>query len=248
MMKIKLKNSTYTGVAGSSLSETRCEQTVDLYNFILSHPGLSYREVRSESVKEGLYKSESVLRTFCPLLRELGFITTDQSTPMSFTKDGELFVRILISLENAKNLEDETQRDELIAVLESAKCHVIQLGILNMNQSEDDICKKHNIWLVLSLLDKLDFFDWNDFWLALKMFVEDGSSLIDFKTEITMNRANGITYEPINADNNQALFDTTFSYIRALLKEANLIEDYNSGSKLTTEGKEFIKNLRLWNL
>ena len=93
-MKIKLKNSTYTGVAGSSLSETRCEQTVDLYNFIISHPGLSYREVRSESVKEGLYKSESVLRTFCPLLRELGFINTDQGAPMSFTKDGEMFVEI----------------------------------------------------------------------------------------------------------------------------------------------------------
>lgn len=247
-MKIKLKNSTYTGVAGSSLSETRCEQTVDLYNFILSHPGLSYREVRSESVKEGLYKSESVLRTFCPLLRELGFIITDQGTPMCFTKDGEMFVSILTSLENAKKLEDKNQQKELIAVLESAKCHTIQLGILNMNNSEDDICINHNIWLVLSLLDKLDFLDWNDFWLALKMFIEDGSSLVDFKTEITMNRAKGITYEAINAENGQALYDTTFSYIRALLKEANLIEDYKSGSKLTIEGKEFVKKLRLWNL
>lgn len=247
-MKIKLKNSTYTGVAGSSLSETRCEQTVDLYNFIMSHPGLSYREVRSESVKEGLYKSESVLRTFCPLLRELGFIITDQGTPMSFTKDGEMFVSILTSLEYAKKLEDKNQQKELIAVLESAKCHTIQLGILNMNNSDDDICINHNIWLVLSLLDKLDFFDWNDFWLALKMFVEDGSSLVDFKTEITMNRAKGITYEAVNAENGQALYDTTFSYIRALLKEANLIEDYKSGSKLTIEGREFVKKLRLWNL
>lgn len=247
-MKIKLKNSTYTGVAGSSLSETRCEQTVDLYNFILSHPGLSYREVRSESVKEGLYKSESVLRTFCPLLRELGFIITDQGTPMSFTKDGEMFVSILTSLEYAKKLEDKNQQKELIEVLESAKCHTIQLGILNMNNSEEGICINHNIWLVLSLLDKLDFFDWNDFWLALKMFIEDGSSLVDFKTEITMNRAKGITYEAVNAENGQALYDTTFSYIRALLKEANLIEDYKSGSKLTIEGKEFVKKLRLWNL
>ena len=247
-MKIKLKNSTYTGVAGSSLSETRCEQTVDLYNFIISHPGLSYREVRSETVKEGLYKSESVLRTFCPLLRELGFINTDQGAPMSFTKDGEMFVSILTSLEFAKKLEDKNQQKELIEVLESAKCHTIQLGILNMNNSEEEICINHNIWLVLSLLDKLDFFDWNDFWLALKMFIEDGSSLVDFKTEITMNRAKGITYEAVNSENWQTLYDTTFSYIRALLKEANLIEDYKSGSKLTIEGKEFVKKLRLWNL
>lgn len=167
---------------------------------------------------------------------------------MSFTKDGELFVRILTSLEYAKKLEDDNLRNELITILESAKCHTIQLGILNMNNSEEDICINHNIWLVLSLLNKLDFFDWNDFWLALKMFVEDGSSLVDFKTEITMNRVKGITYEAVNAENGQILFDTTYSYIRALLKEAKLIEDYNSGSKLTTEGKEFVKKLRLWNL
>lgn len=247
-MIIKLKNSTYTGVAGSSLSETRCEQTVDLYNFIQTHPGLSYKEVRSIAVKEGLYKSESVLRTFCPLLRELGFIITEQGMPMSFTKDGEMFVYILSSLDKSKNIEDENKRDSLISVLTSAKCHTIQLGILNMNQSEEDICVNHNIWLVLSLLNKLNYFEWSDFWIALKMFVEDNATLIDFKTEITMNRAKGVTYEAVNAENGQPLFDTTYSYIRALLKEANLIEDNKSKSTLTSQGKEFVKKLRLWNL
>ena len=72
--------------------------------------------------------------------------------------------------------------------------------------------------------------------------------LPDRENLITMNRAKGITYEAVNSENGQTLYDTTFSYIRALLKEANLIEDYKSGSKLTIEGKEFVKKLRLWNL
>ena len=247
-MKIKLHNSTYTGVAGSSMSETRCEQTLDLYRFIQTHPGLTYRGVRSESVKEKLYKSESVLRTFCPLLRELGFIITDQNMPMSFTEDGEMFIHILTAIEQAKKVEDEETRNRLLEVLESAKSHTIQLGILNMNRSEEDICREHNLWLVLYLLQHFTYFDWNEYWLALKVFIEDKSNLSDFKSQIENNRRNGVKYEAVNYENGQELADTTYTYIRALLKEANLIEDYDKGSRLTAEGNEFVKKITVWNL
>lgn len=246
-MIIKLHDSTYTGVAGSSLSDARCEQTLDLYYFIISHPDMSYRDVRSETVKDGLYRSESVLRTFCPLLRELGFIVTEQNAPMSFTPDGELFVHILSSIKQAEEIEDENTKKSLLRLLESAKCHAIQLGILNMNNSDDETCRNHNIWLVLYLLDNLDYFDWNEYWLALKVFIEDHSNLIDFRSQIDNNRRKGVTYEAKNFDNLQVLADTTYTYIRALLKEANIIENNTIGSKLTSEGKSFIKKITLWN-
>lgn len=246
MMIIKLSTSTYTGVAGSSLSDTRCEQTLSLYRFLKSHHGLTYREVRSESVKERLYKSESVLRTFCPLLRELGFIVTDSNKPMSFTKDGELFVHILAAIENAERMEDSQMKEALLNKLMSAKIHTIQLGILNMNQSDDDICRSHNIWLVLYLLKNLNFFDWNEFWLALKVFIEDKSNLSDFKSQIQKNRLNGVQYMAINKENGQQLADTTYTYIKALLKEANIIEETNNGSRLTKDGLEIVNNITLW--
>ena len=247
-MKIKLNSETYTGVAGSSLSDTRCLQTLDLYLFVKSHNDLTYREVRSETVKAGLYKSESVLRTFCPLLRELGYIITESNTPMSFTSDGELFAHIIAAIEEAKCIEDDDIKTTVLSKLDKAKSHAIQLGIMNMNQSDDDVCKNHNIWLVLYLLDNLDYFDWNEYWLALKVFIEDKSTLQDFKTQIAQNRQKGVRYEACNRENGQQLADTTFTYIKALLKEANLIEDVPNGSRLTSEGKEFVKKITLWNL
>ena len=107
-MRINLHSNTYSGVAGSSMSDTRCEQTLALYRFVKSHPELSYTDVRRETVQEHLYRSESVLRTFCPLLRELGYVTYGTNEPFKFTSDGELLIRILMAQESTEQLEDSS--------------------------------------------------------------------------------------------------------------------------------------------
>ena len=246
-MRINLNSSTYAGGAGSSMSDTRCEQTLALYRFIQSHPELSYTDVRHQTVQEHLYKSESVLRTFCPLLRELGYVTYGTNEPFKFTTDGELLIRILMAQESTEQLEDSADKTAVSDRLQDARARMIELGILNMNRSEEDICREHNIWMVLYLLKELGSFDWKEFFLALKVFKEDKSTLADFKSQTTMNRSNGVEYEVFN-ESGQPVADTQWSYIKSLLKEANLIYDTGKTSSLTTEGNEFVKKVTLWNL
>lgn len=246
-MRINLHSNTYTGVAGSSMSDTRCEQTLALYRFVKSHPELSYTDVRRETVQEGLYRSQSVLRTFCPLLRELGYVTYGTNEPFAFTTDGELLIRILMAQESTEQLEDSAEKSVVSSKLQDARARMIELGILNMNRSEEDICREHNIWMVLYLLKELGSFDWKEFFLALKVFKEDKSTLADFKSQITQNRSNGVEYETFNEDG-QPVADTQWSYIKSLLKEANLIYDAGKTSVLTAEGNEFVKKVTLWNL
>lgn len=246
-MRITLHSDTYTGVAGSSMTDTRCEQTLALYRFVQSHPCLSYTEVRRQTVQEGLYRSESVLRTFCPLLRELGFVTYGTNEPFQFTSDGELFIRILMAQENVEQLEDSSVKTGLNERLQDARARMIELGILNMNRSDEDICREHNIWMVFHILNNLGSIDWSEYFLALKNFKEDHLTLADFNSQITQNRSNGVEYETFN-EVGQPVADTQWSYIRALLREANLISDNGRTSTLTPEGQKFVNKVTLWNL
>ena len=246
-MRINLDSSTYSGVAGSSMSDTRCEQTLALYRFVKSHPALSYTEVRRQTVNERLYKSESVLRTFCPLLRELGYVTYGPNESFQFTQDGELLIRILMAQEKTAQLEDSSTKTSVNEKLQDARARVIELGILNMNRSDEDICREHNIWMVLKIIKELGSIDWGEFFLALKVFKEDKSTMDDFKTQITRNRHRGVEYQTYNEEG-QTVADTQWSYIRSLLKEANLIYDIKKKSEFTTEGKEFVNKITLWNL
>lgn len=246
-MRITLNSSTYSGVAGSSMSETRCEHTLILYRFLKSHATLSYTDVRRESVKENLYKSESVLRTFCPLLKELGYVSYGPNEPFCFTTDGELLVRILMAQENTELLEDSDLKNSVNSKLEDAKARVVELGILNMNKSDEPICREHNIWVVLKIIKELGTIHWNEFFLALKVFKEDKLTMEDFKSQISQNRSNGVEYDTYN-ENGQPVADTQWSYIKSLLKEANLIYDIDKTSAFTAEGKEFVKKVTLWNL
>lgn len=246
-MRITLHSNTYSGVAGSSMTDTRCEQTLALYRFIQSHPALSYTDVRRQTVQDGLYRSESVLRTFCPLLRELGYVTYGTNEPFQFTSDGELFVYILMAQENLELLDDPSIKTAVSARLQDARARIIELGILNMNRSDEDICREHNIWMVLHILKNLGSIDWSEFFLALKVFKEDHSTLADFSSQIAQNRTNGVEYQTYNEDG-QTVADTQWSYIRSLLREANLISDNGRTSTLTTEGQQFVNKVTLWNL
>ena len=246
-MRITLHSNTYAGVAGSSMTDTRCEQTLALYRFIQSHPPLSYTDVRRQTVRDGLYRSESVLRTFCPLLRELGFVTYGTNEPFQFTSDGELFIHILMAQENVEQLEDSSAKTAVSGRLQEARAYMIELGILNMNRSEEVICREHNIWMVLHILNTLGSIDWNEYFLALKVFKEDHLSIADFNVQITRNRTNGVEYQTFN-ETGQPVADTQWSYIKSLLREANLISDNGRTSTLTTEGQQFVNKVTLWNL
>lgn len=246
-MRINLHSNTYSGVAGSSMSDTRCEQTLALYRFVKSHPALSYTEVRRQTVQEHLYRSESVLRTFCPLLRELGYVTYGTNESFQFTTDGEVLIRILMAQEKVEQLEDSSVKTALESRLQDARARMIELGILNMNRSEEDICREHNIWMVLYILKNLGSIDWSEFFLALKVFKEDHLTLADFSSQIAQNRPNGVEYQTYNEDG-QTVADTQWSYIRSLLREANLISDNGRTSTLTTEGQQFVNKVTLWNL
>lgn len=246
-MRITLHSNTYSGVAGSSMTDTRCEQMLALYRFIQFHPALSYTDVRRQTVQDGLYRSESVLRTFCPLLRELGYVTYGTNEPFQFTSDGELFVYILMAQENLELLDDPSIKTAVSARLQDARARIIELGILNMNRSDEDICREHNIWMVLHILKNLGSIDWSEFFLALKVFKEDHSTLADFSSQIAQNRTNGVEYQTYNEDG-QTVADTQWSYIRSLLREANLISDNGRTSTLTTEGQQFVNKVTLWNL
>lgn len=61
------------------------------------------------------------------------------------------------------------------------------------------------------------------------------------------NRTNGVEYQIYNEDG-QTVADTQWSYIRSLLREANLISDNGRTSTLTTEGQQFVNKVTLWNL
>ena len=246
-MRINLHSNTYSGVAGSSMSDTRCEQTLALYRFVKSHPALSYTEVRRQTVQEHLYRSESVLRTFCPLLRELGYVTYGTNETFQFTSDGELLIRVLMAQEETEKLEESETKSLVKARLKDARARIIELGVLNMNLSEEDICREHNIWMVLMIINELGEIDWGEFFLALKVFKEDKSTIDDYKAQIAKNRPNGVEYQTYNEDG-QSVADTQWSYIRSLLKEANLIYDIKKKSEFTSEGKEFVNKITLWNL
>ena len=246
-MRIDLNSNTYSGVAGSSMSDTRCEQTLALYRFVKSHPELSYTDVRRQTVQEHLYRSESVLRTFCPLLRELGYVTYGSNEPFTFTTDGELLIRILMAQEKTEQLEDSSVKTAIEDRLHDARARMIELGILNMNRSEEDICREHNIWMVLHILKNLGSIDWSEFFLALKVFKEDHSTIADFSSQISQNRLNGVEYQTFNEDG-LTVADTQWSYIRSLLREANLITDNGRTSSLTAEGQQFVNKVTLWNL
>ena len=116
-----------------------------------------------------------------------------------------------------------------------------------MNRSDEDICREHNIWMVLHILKNLGSIDWSEFFLALKVFKEDHSTLADFSSQIAQNRTNGVEYQTYNEDG-QTVADTQWSYIRSLLREANLISDNGRTSTLTTEGQQFVNKVTLWNL
>lgn len=72
-MNITLSVETYKGVDGSSLSSTRCDQIVQVYEMLelFGSKSLTYIDIQEEAQKRKLFgetNAKSAIRTFFPLL------------------------------------------------------------------------------------------------------------------------------------------------------------------------------------
>lgn len=81
-MNITLSVETYKGVDGSSLSSTRCDQIVQVYEMLelFGSKSLTYIDIQEEAQKRKLFgetNAKSAIRTFFPLLKKIGFVNYD---------------------------------------------------------------------------------------------------------------------------------------------------------------------------
>lgn len=242
MTKLVIHKTYYKGVDGSSLSPFRCEQIIDLYNFVISNPRMDYVELQKTTSSAGLFKSGSVLRTFCPLLSKLGFVTYGGDESFTFTEEGIVFVKILKALKDCKSIDNPTEKDKiLLNKLEKLKIDTIRLGIEKMYSNPN--LKDHNLWFVMDTLSNLDYFVWNEFWLALYLYKEQNFDIFDICRKIVKDRNSNIHYEPFN-ENGQPIADTQWGYIKSLLEEADLINNHELGTSFNHDGYEFYFNLK----
>lgn len=237
-MVIKLKRDTYKGADGSSLTDDRCKQIIDLYDFCLNHTGISYKELQNAAVKESLYAGDAdgIIRTFCKLLKKLSFVNYEDDAPFEFTDMGQIFVRTHRALLGAKEAQDEL----LIVKLSALKQTLIKHGIGEMSKNAD--YNNHPIWVSIGLLHHFNTIDWKEHYYALYLLREQKCSWDEVVLKISDNRSHMVRYEFQNMKG-EALANTGFSYIRALLLEAGLITNHKSESSLVSSEKEFIEQI-----
>lgn len=241
-MNLTINKANYKGVDGSSLSDFRCDQIVDLYKYVSSHPKMDYVSMQNATTNEGLFKSNSVMRTFCPLLAKLGFVTYGDSSDFTFTEDGEVFAKILIAIQDCKSIENRTTKDEeVLARLQQLKVDTIRLGLLNMHNKPE--LEYHNLWIVMDLLEKMDYLVWNEFFYAIYLIKEKRKSVEETIQSIYDNRKRSVIYKAYN-EKKEPVADTQWNYLKTLLEEANLLSNNDTGSLLNNEGIEFIKQLK----
>lgn len=106
-MNITLSVDTYKGVDGSSLSPTRCNQIVQVYEMLelFGDKPMTYIKVQEEAEKRKLFgetNAKSAIRTFFPLLKKLGFVIYDDTFNANdcFTELGKQFVLACRALNN----------------------------------------------------------------------------------------------------------------------------------------------------
>lgn len=243
-MRITLNKDCYRGSDGSSLSDTRCEQMVLLYDMLEGIPDefVTYKQIQAYAVKCSLYgtaKADSVIRTYFPLLCKLGFARNEddyQKTSDVFTDTGNQMILLYRAMAGAKEVNNQEVVDRLYGI----KAGLIQLGIKFWFNTESE--KDNNIWLALDLFGKMNTLDWDEFLYAVYLW-HKGSNTADIISAIINNRNNGEDYEFFKEDG-RPLPDTTYTYIRALLIEGSIIRNVNPRTSVVTiEGQNFIKTL-----
>lgn len=246
-MKIKLSVDSYKGVDGSSLSPTRCSQMVQVYEMLeqMGTASTSYVGIQEEADRKKLFgktNAKSAIRTFFPLLKKIDFVDYDGSfaANMCFTELGTQFVLACRALEN---VTDETpHKDEIIARLQNIKRNAQLKGLVNMYNAPE--WKSHNMWIALKLLKELRIIHWNEFLYTLSC-LEKGKTIDDAIADIRADKRKIDAIEFLNEDD-EALPNTCYSYLRSYLEEAGLISKVSSlESKLLDEADLFYSQISL---
>lgn len=228
-MNITLSVDTYKGVDGSSLSPTRCNQIVQVYEMLelFGDKPMTYIKVQEEAEKRKLFgetNAKSAIRTFFPLLKKLGFVIYDDTFNANdcFTELGKQFVLACRAL---NNVSDSTpHKEDIIQRLENIKQSAQKQGLVTMYLNKE--YEKHNMWVALKLLKEFPVMNWNVFLYALHC-LEKGLSLEESIEEIRIEREKIDSMIFVNEDG-EKLPNTCYSYIRSFLEEAGIIKKVSS--------------------
>lgn len=228
-MKYSISVNTYKGVDGSSLSQTRCDQIVSVYEMLesLGNKIITYIDIQEYAEKRNLFgktNAKSAVRTFFPLLKKMGFVYYEGNFKACecFTNLGKQFVFANRALEKVNS---ETQhKDEILSRLSRIKVNTIRQGIVNMRGNPE--CVNHNIWIAMELLHEFQVFHWNEFLYTL--YCIDNDKTIEDAIHDIHNNKKVIDNSIFLGEDNKPLPTTCYTYIRSLLTEAQLIAKVNA--------------------
>lgn len=246
-MTLRLSVECYKGVDGSSLSQTRCYQIVQVYEMLesMGRTHISYVDIQEEAESLRLFgdiKAKSAIRTFFPLLKKIGFVNYDENFAANscFTELGTQFVLVCRAL---FNITDKTPNKDLVFnKLKSIKQRLQIKGLINMHNNLE--YKNHNMWIALKLLKKFHKIHWNEFLYSL-FCIDNGYSLDYAIEQIQVNKQAIDSCVFLNEDN-KTLPNTCYSYIRSFLEESGLICKVSSQeSELTEEAYLFLSIINL---
>ena len=248
-MQIKLPVDSYKGVDGSSLSETRCDQLVAVYDLLedMGTRKITYLDLQEEVDRKKLFGStdgKSAIRTFFPLLKKIDFVHYDRKGAFEantfFTDLGKVFVLACRSLGNITPYTPH--REEITNYFENRKKNAQREGLIRMYKNPD--YKDHNIWIALRLFKELEIIHWNDFLYALHC-IDEGDSIEKAISDIKTDSAKIRRIEFLK-DNGTKLPTTCYTYIRSYLEEAGLIIKLSPTlSKVHGDAKTFFSQIQL---
>lgn len=246
-MNLRLSIDCYKGVDGSSLSQTRCYQIVQVYEMLekMGDARISFLDIQEEAERLKLFgntKAKSAIRTFFPLLKKIRFVDYEGefSANSCFTELGTQFV---LACRAISSITDDTpNKDLVLKKLNVIKQRTQIKGLINMYN--DPEYKNHNIWIALKLLKTFHLIHWNEFLYSLYC-IDNGDTLEYAIDKIRLNKKEIDKYVFLNEDNKD-LPNTCYSYIRSYLEESGLICKVSSQeSKLTEEASLFFSTINI---
>lgn len=249
-MEIKLRYELYNA-DGSSFTPTRCEQICDVFDMTTKYGDsiISYRQLQELAFENNVFgaigfdHTASAIRTIFPILKKLGLIVDYEmikefKSVDFFSAKGKAFVLTHRALMKAQGLGNEP----LIKECEDAKSAILRDGIKTMY--EKGSYSDHNIWLALTFFKYQGGIIWKEF-LYMVYLNDMGLSITDIDTKLQENRKQGIEYNYKSTDGRE-IRSTAYSYLKALLNEADVIQDTHKGiSKTTYKGYDLLNQLKL---
>lgn len=249
-MDIKLKAS-LSNADSSSFTKTRCNQISNVYDLTCKYTGrvVTYRKIQELAAENKTLgnsefsKTASAIRTIFPIVKKLGLIIDYDKFPEFksedfFSNKGKAFVLTHKSLMLAQEIENES----LISKCQEIKAALLRDGICSMLSDKGN--NSHNIWIALKTLKNHGEIVWKEF-LYIVFLCDQGKNFEEIKEILTNNRVNRVEYKYVSEDNT-AVNQTAYSYLKALLTEADIVIDYNkSTSKITKQGKELLNLLTI---